>query len=207
MSNVVPHAAFSLARAKRSSSSTVTPFFRPTDEIETRYHQSGGMRSRCHHLEALRESKPKSAASASRVGHRSTTSRNDVSLRMGGNLRQNVLFVKARLSQDSASCGCENKDVNNSEHKQEFTRRVREAREKAGYNQEQISELLGIKQSKYHKYEGRSYMPHYLIHRFCLACRISVESLYMASQAPAVQRQTGKAKAKGKASEGGAKVA
>jgi DNA-binding transcriptional regulator YiaG len=56
--------------------------------------------------------------------------------------------------------------------RQLFTRRVKDARESAGMKQWQIAELLGIPREKYKHYEGRSLLPHYLVGRFCMLCRV-----------------------------------
>lgn len=53
-----------------------------------------------------------------------------------------------------------------------FTERVRDARIATGLKQWQVAELLGIPQDKYKQYEGRSYLPHHLVGRFCIVCRI-----------------------------------
>jgi DNA-binding XRE family transcriptional regulator len=56
--------------------------------------------------------------------------------------------------------------------RQLFTRRVKDARESAGMKQLQIAELLGIPRDKYKHYEGRSLLPHYLVGRFFMLCRV-----------------------------------
>lgn len=48
-----------------------------------------------------------------------------------------------------------------------LTTRVKEARLRANLTQEQMADKLGIRQSKYSKYEGRSEMPHLYLARFC----------------------------------------
>lgn len=55
--------------------------------------------------------------------------------------------------------------------------RVAEARISRGYKQWQIAELLGMPQDKYKQYEKRSLLPHHLIGRFCLICRVDPEWL------------------------------
>jgi transcriptional regulator with XRE-family HTH domain len=69
-----------------------------------------------------------------------------------------------------------------SEHKQLFMNRVREARERRGLTQDQIAKVLGMHQGTYHKYESRSYLPHDLIERFCLACAIDIDWLFTGQQ-------------------------
>lgn len=61
--------------------------------------------------------------------------------------------------------------------KQEFMLRVREARVARGWKQWQAADALGMTQDKYKQYEGRSLLPHYLIGRFCLICRVDPEWL------------------------------
>ena len=65
------------------------------------------------------------------------------------------------------------------EYRAAFAARVRHARTVARYPIDEMALLLGITRDTYTKYEGRgaSLMPHNLIVPFCLACRVSVESL------------------------------
>lgn len=65
-----------------------------------------------------------------------------------------------------------------SEFKAKFIARTQKARERAGLTQDEIAEQLGMKQSKYHKYESRSILPHYLIPDFCLQTKVTLEWLY-----------------------------
>lgn len=69
--------------------------------------------------------------------------------------------------------------------KEQFTARVAYARHKAGYTQATMAEALGFgpaddpsAQGKYHKYEGRSLMPHHLIPQFCALVDETVGWLY-----------------------------
>jgi transcriptional regulator with XRE-family HTH domain len=62
-------------------------------------------------------------------------------------------------------------------YKQEFMRRIAEARIARGWKQWQAAEALGMSQDKYKQYETRSLLPHYLIPRFCLVMRIDPEWL------------------------------
>jgi transcriptional regulator with XRE-family HTH domain len=57
----------------------------------------------------------------------------------------------------------------------ELAARVKLAREAAGFTQQEVSDVLGVPQTTYHKYEaGRATpMPHHLIHKFCLLTRVS----------------------------------
>ncbi|WP_425283183.1 helix-turn-helix domain-containing protein [Methyloceanibacter caenitepidi] len=78
----------------------------------------------------------------------------------------------------------------------QFAARVRLARERSGYSQAEIATLLGIKQSAYSKYEGArqppTLMPHHLIPRFCLACRVDVEWLFADASIPTFNRRVRK---------------
>lgn len=58
------------------------------------------------------------------------------------------------------------------EYKEKFMQRVRQARERVGYNQTEIAELLGLKQDVYKQYETRSLLPHRLIGKFCLITNV-----------------------------------
>ena len=61
--------------------------------------------------------------------------------------------------------------------KQEFIDRVRAARIATGMKQWQVAEALSIPQDKYKQYEVQSLLPHYLIGRFCIICRVEPEWL------------------------------
>lgn len=67
-----------------------------------------------------------------------------------------------------------------SERKTAFILRVSYARMKKFDTQEGIADALGINQAKYHKYEGRSYLPHELIPLFCQVCEITIGWLFNA---------------------------
>lgn len=140
-------------------------------------HHEAGIRSRCHHLLTIRELTSNSAAMASRVPQSSTTLRND-SMGMEDCIRPFVLKCKTTLSHDAAFVDGFNQYVGKTEHKETFLARVKAARERRGHTQEEMAEVLGMKQTKYHKYESRSYLPHDLVPRFCLACGISIHWLY-----------------------------
>lgn len=57
--------------------------------------------------------------------------------------------------------------------KQEFIARVKSSRIATGLKQWQMAEALGnMPQDKYKQYESRSLLPHHLIGRFCLICRV-----------------------------------
>ena len=63
------------------------------------------------------------------------------------------------------------------EYKQRFILRITESRTASGMKQWQIAEAMGIPQDKYKQYETRSLMPHHLIGRFCIICRVGPEWL------------------------------
>lgn len=63
------------------------------------------------------------------------------------------------------------------QYKQEFVARIKLARTGLGWKQWQMAEALGMSQDKYKQYEGRSYLPHHLIGRFCLVTRVDPEWL------------------------------
>lgn len=63
------------------------------------------------------------------------------------------------------------------EFKQRFMKRVADARVARGLKQWQIAEALGMPQDKYKQYEKRSLLPHHLIGRFCIICRVDPEWL------------------------------
>jgi transcriptional regulator with XRE-family HTH domain len=65
------------------------------------------------------------------------------------------------------------------EFREEFSARVKLARESAGYTQEEIASLLGMSQPTYNKYEGSraSIMPTHLQAKFALICRVSLDWL------------------------------
>lgn len=69
------------------------------------------------------------------------------------------------------------------EYRDEFSDRVKEARENAGFTQETMARLLKVSQPTYSKYEGGrgadapSLMPHYMLSDFATICRVSVDWL------------------------------
>jgi predicted XRE-type DNA-binding protein len=63
------------------------------------------------------------------------------------------------------------------EYKQQFILRVTKSRTASGMKQWQIAEAMGIPQDRYKQYETRSLMPHHLIGRFCIICRVDPEWL------------------------------
>jgi DNA-binding XRE family transcriptional regulator len=97
---------------------------------------------------------------------------------MDQSLRLFVLNGKSIMSSDAAlGDGC-NVLMGKSDFKQSFMGRVRQAREARSLTQEEMATLLDIPQSKYHKYESRSYLPHDLVPRFCLAAGVEEHWLF-----------------------------
>lgn len=64
------------------------------------------------------------------------------------------------------------------EYKEEFIRRTKQAREKAGLTQHEIATALGISQGKYKQYEVRSPLPHVFVPAFCIATRCDISWLF-----------------------------
>jgi DNA-binding XRE family transcriptional regulator len=200
------HATSRSRAAKAARSSAVTPASIARGRAKITDHQSAAILLRCHHLLTKRESHLKpaadiSSAKASRDGHRSITAWNDPSSDMEISLRQTVLKCKPILSQDLGIAVGQNvlmgDDPAASEFKRLFIARTALARERADYTQESMAEALGVKQTKYHKYEVRSLMPHYLILRFCALCRITPEWLYAAAvELPVAVKRRRKARRK-----------
>ncbi|HXJ02899.1 MAG TPA: hypothetical protein VNH44_16890 [Micropepsaceae bacterium] len=58
------------------------------------------------------------------------------------------------------------------EYKQGFIRRVKDARIARALKQWEIADALGMPQDKYKQYETRSLLPHHLMGRFCIICRV-----------------------------------
>ena len=122
-------------------------------------------------------------AHSSRVGQSSITERNDRNLfgsDIDANLRQIVLERKPKKVRDpngtigqSVPMG----EAGPAEYKAGFLGRVRAAREAQFETQGEIARALGMEQPTYGKYETRSFLPHWLIDRFCAVCHISPEWL------------------------------
>jgi len=70
------------------------------------------------------------------------------------------------------------KDPAISAYKREFTTRIRRAREARGWKQQEMADFLDIRQDKYKQYERRSFMPHYLLPKFCKLCAIDLLWLF-----------------------------
>lgn len=55
--------------------------------------------------------------------------------------------------------------------------RIKEARERAKMTQDAVAQSLGISQTRYSKYETRSWLPHVYLSRFCDVTDYSLEKL------------------------------
>jgi ribosome-binding protein aMBF1 (putative translation factor) len=183
------HAAISRA-AKLAKSSAVTPLDRASSVPITDAHHSAGMALLCHHFETADGLAPMSAASASRVGQSSMTSRNEF---MPDVLGQSVLNCKANPSCDATGRSVlqsgMGKSQPSSEFKRAFTAAIKAAREAKGLTQEQVAGLLGLKQDHYKQYEGRTLMPHELIPIFCDATGADITRLFKVARAAVMQRR------------------
>lgn len=194
--------------AKAVSKSAVTPAAEAFSVINIADHHSAGTLSRCHHLETAGAPAPRSAAIASREGQSSMIDRNEAKSDMPMLLRPIVLKRKDILSGDAGILKGHNvlmsPAVNTKVIKDHFTARIAYARHRAGYTQATMAEALGFGpaddpkgQSKYHKYEKRSFIPHTLIPQFCALCDVTVGWLY---NGPIVARPVEKRGRKPKAS-------
>jgi len=187
MSNVIRLPLSSQARARvgsklraerRAKSTAVKPAARARRVPKTADHQGDGMLSRCHHFLTFSavQLEPTSAAMSAYDGQTAMTSRKSFGFDMSESLGHFVPNDKNRVSRDCAlrreDTAAMSKNPPKSTYKLEFIERVKAARTARGYTQQQISELLGIDQGKYKQYESRSYLPHDLMPRFCIACSV-----------------------------------
>jgi len=174
--------ASAVSRAARDvRSSAVTPAERARSVSISAAHHSAGMLSRCHHFDTWVGVAPgNSDARAIRSAPQSSiTVLKEVKSAMPDLLGHLVLKRKVIPSLD---CGhglghtvrMADSDTE-AQFKQEFTKRVKEARIARGWKQWQAGEALGIPQDQYKQYEGRSLMPHHMIGRFCLVTRVDYE--------------------------------
>ena len=193
--------ASATSRAARDvNKSAVTPLeiAFSVDKIADQY--SDGIQSRCHHFVTMPAEAPISDAIARRAPcasfgpQSSMIDRNEVKSVMPRVIGLIVLKCKAIQSLD-----CEMPLGHNvrmaeveteSQFKQGFMRRVKEARISRALKQWEIADALGMAQDKYKQYETRSLLPHHLIGRFCIICRVDEKWLVtgrgkMAPQEPA----------------------
>jgi hypothetical protein len=162
--------------AKATSVSEVTPLARAFSVERIADHRSAGILSRCRHLRTAGTRADTSDAKASGEGQRLITSRKERKLAIRAVLGQMVLKRKDKVALDSKKSLGHAVRMADSEteaqFKQLFTERVKAARVATGMKQWQVAELLGIPQDKYKQYEGRSYLPHHLVGRFCILCHV-----------------------------------
>lgn len=189
--------------------SAVTPLSLAMSVAKIADHHSAGIACRCHHLETTQALAPTSEAIASREGHNSITSRKDDKSVMSSNLGQPVLKCKDFPSLDGNLSLGQNVRMAESDvevqYKQEFTARVKASRIATGMKQWQVAEALGVPQDYYKHWEKGRLMPHHLIGRFCIVCRIDpvwlmtghgakpLKSLHLATSEEPI-RAVGKAK-------------
>ena len=68
--------------------------------------------------------------------------------------------------------------MGNARIEDDFIARTKLARERAGFTQDEIAEVLGMKQGTYKNYERNRPLPHRYVRAFCLACRVDPLFLY-----------------------------
>ncbi len=176
-----------LRAAKAIKVSALTLDLDAADVANIGDHQSAGTLSRCHHLETADGLAPISEAIASREGQSSIKARK-VSIRgaMPEVIGPIVLKRKANLSLDGGNRIGHAVPMSEADleiqFKQDFTGRVKAAREAAKLTQETVAKGLGIPQDRYKQYEGRSYLPPHLYERFCIVCRCDLVWLITGSR-------------------------
>ena len=164
----------------RAASAVKTSAVRQDDAAisveRTADHHSAGRLSRCHHFDTVDAPAPISAAMASREGQSSMTVLKDDKSLMPSRIGHSVLKYKAKMSLDAKRALGHTVPMSDRESeslfKQEFTERIKAARIALGWKQWQMADALDMPQDKYKQYEGRSFLPHHLIGRFCLITRI-----------------------------------
>lgn len=171
------------SRAARAAIvSAVTPASLTTGAAKTALHHSAGIRSRCTHLRAAATPAPISSAMASGEAQSPMIERNEVIAAIESSIGQYVLNCNVKVSHDCGELPGQNcpmgKDDAPTDFKRAFIARVRAAREARPYTQAEVADLLGMSQDRYKQYEGRSYLPHHLVTRFCTACGVDFKWLY-----------------------------
>lgn len=167
------------AKAVKAAAVNLASAARPV--ASTAAHHSAGILLRWPHLVTAVTGAPTSAAMASRDGHRSIMDRNEVKSDITPFIGQSVLNRKDILALDADLCLGHTVRMTESEteteYKQQFIQRVAQSRIARGMKQWQIAEAMGIPQDKYKQYESRSLLPHHMIGRFCIICRVEPEWL------------------------------
>lgn len=169
------HARASSRAASFVSLSEVTPAPLARLVERTAAHRAAGMLSRCHHLETAADPAEMSDASASLEGQRSITSRKDRISVIRRNLGPIVLKRKDVLALDRKKFLGHDGRMADSEKEafdQQFIGRVAAARVATGLKQWQVADALGVPQDHYKHWEKTRVMPHHLIGRFCVICRV-----------------------------------
>jgi DNA-binding XRE family transcriptional regulator len=165
------------ARATKTSAPRPPPRAVSVSKIFAQH--SAGTLSRCRHLEAVEGFTPISRAKALTEGQRPITSRNEEMERIECFLGHLTLESKFKVSRDMYKALGQPVPMRSStDFRDAFIFRVRNARKASGLTQAKIAALLEIDQGTYKMYETRSMLPHDLIPRFCIACRIEVGDLY-----------------------------
>jgi DNA-binding transcriptional regulator YiaG len=177
--------------AKAVNVSALKPADAARSVASTDDHHSAGILFLCPHLVTRGTVVPTSDAIASREGQSSIIARNDVICVIPPLIGQSVLKRKAILSLDGKlSLGHTVRMAeteSEAQYKLEFRARVKESRVAAKLKQWQIAEALGMTQDKYKQYESRSLLPHHLIGRFCVICRVNPEWLITGHGPRAIQ--------------------
>lgn len=174
--------SFKDKEASSASISARNPLARATRVSRSDFQRSEGIESRCHHLLTAADDAPISEAISSLEGHKSITSRKDAGrTAMPNLLGQLVPKSKAKMSRADQIIFSEYPSamdrMSETEEKAFFIGRVRAARTARYESQEEICRLLEIPQGTYKQYETRSYLPHRLIPKFCIACGVDMNWL------------------------------
>ena len=161
--------------------SEVMPASRALSVERIEHQRSAGMESRCHHLVTVGSGVETSDAMASLEGQVAITSRKDRISVMTDPIGQSVLKCKDNLALDQNNgLGHSVRMAELDEeqlYKAAFTERVKAARIATGMKQWQIAEAIGVPQDHYKHWEKSRLMPHHLIRRFCLVCRVDPDWL------------------------------
>jgi DNA-binding XRE family transcriptional regulator len=65
-----------------------------------------------------------------------------------------------------------------SNFKSEFIARTKQARDQSGLTQQEMADILRIKQDTYKQYETRSPLPHQYVTAFCAATHVTTQWLF-----------------------------
>lgn len=165
--------------ANRTKSAAVRPASFAVAVERTVAPHSSGMRFRCHHLLTCAGVAPVSDAHASRVDQSSMTVRKVGKHRsdMDERLRRIVLDSKPKSAREiqvrAGQPVLMSDPITTADYKAGFLGRVKAAREQKFANQTEIAVAMGMTQAVWSKYESRSFLPYWLVDRFCLVCGVS----------------------------------